>query len=268
MTLYSRAGAGLAHQGAPGSSGQYRADTGRGSLVDQAFDILCNRIIDLIYPPGTRLNERDVIQDLGLGRTPIREAFNRVAAVGLIDIEPNKGPTVCSLDMKGTEQIFDAYLVVGRIEASFCNLQDPGLAEDVQLCQRNHAEAIKARKPIEVSYWNARLHERIAATSNNDLLIDFSKRVHIHARRLNVIVYRVEMTKSKYYPEQQQSISDGMHRQLNDALQRQDRAALTAALDAQSVSFRSRFANAISDFDSEIFGGFSAIVSKPAVGQP
>lgn len=63
------------------------------SLAEQAYDLLEEMIITLVLPPRSILTEGVLIEKVGLGRTPIREALQRLSDVGLVRIAPRSGTT-------------------------------------------------------------------------------------------------------------------------------------------------------------------------------
>jgi DNA-binding GntR family transcriptional regulator len=69
------------------------------SLAEQAYDVIEEMIVTLVFPPGAQLTEAKLIDETGLGRTPIREALQRLADVGLIDIAPRQGTTVTNINV-------------------------------------------------------------------------------------------------------------------------------------------------------------------------
>jgi DNA-binding GntR family transcriptional regulator len=72
------------------------ADTS--SLSQQAYYLLRDRIVTLQLPPGTLVNERELAQDSGLGRTPVRDALRRLADENLVEIYPRRGVYVGAID--------------------------------------------------------------------------------------------------------------------------------------------------------------------------
>ena len=60
-------------------------------LKNHTYQILKERLINCIYEPGTMLNEAQLATDLGLSRTPVREAISRLEMDGFIKIIPKKG---------------------------------------------------------------------------------------------------------------------------------------------------------------------------------
>lgn len=79
----------------------------RGTTLDRVFlhlkdGILCGR-----YAPGQRLIEADLTRELGVSRGPLREAFRRLSAEGLVESVPNRGAIVRRLSAKQTQELFE-----------------------------------------------------------------------------------------------------------------------------------------------------------------
>src|SRR5262245_8816638 len=103
-----------------------------GRLVEQAVESIRNSILNLTLEPGGHINDRYLMETYSLTRTPMREALNRLAAEGLVDIIPNRGAYVHRLDLSEIEQLFEAYRVSERLAAFHCNFDDPTLVADVE----------------------------------------------------------------------------------------------------------------------------------------
>jgi DNA-binding GntR family transcriptional regulator len=69
------------------------------SLSAQAYYLLRDRIVTLELPPGTLVNERALMDELGIGRTPIREALRRLADDDLVEVYPRRGIYVGPVDV-------------------------------------------------------------------------------------------------------------------------------------------------------------------------
>jgi len=68
------------------------------SLTDKAYSVLEEMIVTLQLEPGEVLSEIALSQELGIGRTPIREALQRLAREGLVTILPRKGILVSDIN--------------------------------------------------------------------------------------------------------------------------------------------------------------------------
>ncbi len=69
----------------------------RGTPGGRVYALLRRAIVNIHLAPGTALNEIDVAESLGVSRTPVREAFRKLMAEGLVEIQPQKGTFVSRL---------------------------------------------------------------------------------------------------------------------------------------------------------------------------
>jgi DNA-binding GntR family transcriptional regulator len=83
------------------------------SLGNQAYQELKRIILERQIPPGGKLNEGDLAQALGISRTPIREAINRLEKEGLVKIIPQRGAYVVQLTEK---DIYELFLIRENLE--------------------------------------------------------------------------------------------------------------------------------------------------------
>lgn len=68
------------------------------------YEILRNKIINLEYKPGEELNVNGLVEELGVSRSPVRDALLRLSRDNLVDIFPQKGTRVSLLDVKIIQQ--------------------------------------------------------------------------------------------------------------------------------------------------------------------
>ncbi len=77
------------------------------TLREKACDALRQAISDHRFPPGTRLIERDLCEQLGVSRTSVREALRHLESEHLIEMVPHKGPVVAKLTPEEISEIYD-----------------------------------------------------------------------------------------------------------------------------------------------------------------
>ncbi len=82
------------------------------SMVEQACEILRERIRLGEIPPGTRLRQEVLAEELGISRTPLREAMRLLAADGLVVLEPNRGAVVVELSHDDRVAFWEARLAL------------------------------------------------------------------------------------------------------------------------------------------------------------
>ncbi len=76
------------------------------SLKDKAYTIVKDRIINCVYPPGSVLVEKDIIEEIAVSRTPFREAINALSKEGLVEMLPRKGVFVKSITLKDINDLY------------------------------------------------------------------------------------------------------------------------------------------------------------------
>ena len=76
-------------------------------LSDKAYALLLGKIIRLELAPGSILSEKDLISNLEIGRTPIRESLQRLANEGLVTHLPNRGMFVAEISASSVGNIYE-----------------------------------------------------------------------------------------------------------------------------------------------------------------
>ncbi len=91
----------------------------RGSSSGHVYAQLRNAIVTTQLPPGAALSEAEVAQRLNVSRTPVREAFRRLAAEGFLTVSPQVGSFVARLDR---QQLLDALFIRESLECGAARL--------------------------------------------------------------------------------------------------------------------------------------------------
>lgn len=77
------------------------------SLAGQAVDVLREQVLTGEIPPGSRVNEVEVAQKLGISRGPLREAIRHLASEGLLTLVPHRGAFVPDADSDEVKALFE-----------------------------------------------------------------------------------------------------------------------------------------------------------------
>lgn len=83
-----------------------------GTATEEAYRYVLNRIRRGEYHPGDRLRAEEIASAVGMSRMPVREAFGRLAAEGLLTLRPNRGAVVSVLTREDVEEIFEIRAVL------------------------------------------------------------------------------------------------------------------------------------------------------------
>lgn len=100
------------------------------SAVEKAYSEIRARIIGGVLAQGARLIEEDLAVEIGVSRTPVREAMRRLAQEGLIELRPNSGAMVAKWSVDDLVQLFDLRATLeGSVAAlAAARMDDNGLA--------------------------------------------------------------------------------------------------------------------------------------------
>jgi len=77
------------------------------SLVDAAYEQMRRRILDNVWPPGHRALEQEVAMELGMSRTPVREALLQLQNEGLVEVIPRHGVRVLPVSPTDMREIYE-----------------------------------------------------------------------------------------------------------------------------------------------------------------
>jgi DNA-binding GntR family transcriptional regulator len=103
----------VARESAPAAAEPYDDET----LTDRAYRLIEELIVTLALPPETILSEQSLAQRLGIGRTPIREALQRLARDGLVVILPRRGILVSQINLKTQMRLLEVRRELERLMA-------------------------------------------------------------------------------------------------------------------------------------------------------
>lgn len=163
----------------------------KGSLHQDAVTELRKMIISGEIPPGERLREVALSSQLGMSRTPLREAFRTLAAEGLVDLLPNRSVVVCELD---PTEAADVFKLLGALEAlaaqQACERMTAEQIETARKLQEDMVTAFEAGDRATYNDINRKVHELMVEGSGNASLI-MAWRLILpradRARRLNTL---------------------------------------------------------------------------------
>ena len=137
------------------------------SLADQVFEKLENDIIQGIYPRGEVLTELKLVEQLGVSRTPIREALRRLEQERLIE-DTGKGSRVLGITMEDLEDIMNIRQRIEGLAAYYAavNLTPEGLKELAHIVD------------LQEFYFSKRDKEHLRQVDDafHDMICDLSRR--------------------------------------------------------------------------------------------
>lgn len=160
--------------------------TTRGVLLSQKiFGEIETRIVQRAYPPGSHLAEDEIAAELGVSRTPVREAFRMLSRAGWLDVQPHSGAYVRNPTMDEVRQVFEVRQTLEDRAARLAarNITEPEVKELKRIIERGWKEVAKENGK-QITVLNSAFHATIAEASRNQILArlleDLGKQVQWH----------------------------------------------------------------------------------------
>lgn len=191
----------------------------------RVYDILRQRIITGVLRPGEVVNEAAIMEELKIGRTPLREAVLLLIAEGLVRTFPRRGTFVSELTVESLQQALEMRprLEVIAIELCCDRATDDELEHLVQLGQEPLSDS-----PAAVLEFDFNVHSQIVKSSHNEYLFEAWTRVYTACSRLKY---------SSFSPIQSAQAVQRELREVVDNLQRRDVRGTKKAMDVHLRSF-------------------------------
>lgn len=140
----------------------------RDRLADQAYEVLRQRILSRRLKPGERLSVPLLAQELGLSRSPVREAVQRLVREGLGSERPRQGAVVASAE---PEQLSPLYQVRAALEGLAAGLatsaDDPDLLPALRRLSDQQSAAFAAHDDAGVIHADIAFHRRLVEAAGN-----------------------------------------------------------------------------------------------------
>ncbi len=89
--------------------------TGRPAAKDRALDYVKSQVLTGAFPGGELISEGEVASALGMSRTPVREAFLRLEAEGLLRLYPQRGALVVPVSSEEARAVIEARLLLEAV---------------------------------------------------------------------------------------------------------------------------------------------------------
>jgi DNA-binding GntR family transcriptional regulator len=141
------------------------------SLSQQAYERIKGRIVSLDLAPGAVIDEVHLRQELALGRTPIREALQRLALEKLVVIVPRRGMYVSDIGITSLQQLFEVRLVLESLAVRYAaqrGTADHWLQMEHVLVDSSRDEAADNRDLIAL---DEACHQIIYEAADNEFLL-------------------------------------------------------------------------------------------------
>lgn len=146
-------------------------------LRDVVFETLRDAIITQVLKPGERLMEIQLADELGVSRTPVREAIRKLELEGLVVMVPRKGAYVAGVSMKDIHEVYEVRAALEMLAVSLAaeRITEEELdALERQVLRESEAEAEQDENTLDnIIYIDSTFHDIIYQAAHNQRLVQF-----------------------------------------------------------------------------------------------
>ena len=205
-----------------------------------AYEIIYRKIISLEYEPGQRLEENQLVKQLGIGRTPIREALLNLSADMMVESQPNKGFVVSPITLQKTKAAFTALKILELGIATLAVHQDvTHYLSQMEIANQAVKDAIVQMDILRLVEANSTFHNYFARCSNNEYLIQGLNKVRCETNRLAYLSYGNEIDPCNSLHDHYESVV-GEHNEIITYIKKRDETELKETICRHIKTFQKR----------------------------
>ncbi|MFZ5860728.1 MAG: GntR family transcriptional regulator [Spirochaetota bacterium] len=212
------------------------------SIQDIVFSTLRDEIVNQVLKPGDVLNTVELSKRLGVSRTPIREALNRLVSIGLIEESPHKS---CYVKKLSIEQVIEIYYIRAALSGAAARLAATKISKEDQqklldLC--NQMENINEPDPSKsMLKKNREFHNIIIAAAKSPNLENLLEQYYQLSQHYRALALE--------FPDSFRQVCSE-HRKIAEAMLVRDKNAAESSMREHYMNTARRIAKAFhADFD-------------------
>lgn len=192
------------------------------TIREELFNILRKRILTGEAPPGTRLIESKLAEDIGTSRTPVREALHSLERENLLKSIPRVGYVVREISDEEVEEIIEIRVVLETLAAKWAaaRITKPQLKRLEKILEVTN-RCVQRKETSGVVELDTEFHEIICKASGSKRIVEMGQTLRDHMLRFRMISLRV--------PEIAGRANEG-HGKIVEAIKKEDFKAIEAAV--------------------------------------
>ena len=158
------------------------------SLRGRVFSQLQNDILNGKYQPGDSLIETKISEEIGVSRTPVREAIRQLELEGLVQSVPNKGTIVKGISLQDIEDIYTIRMMIEGLAARWATekITPPELAELKETFELEEFYTPKNNADCLLKF-DSRFHDIIYKASKSRPLMHTLSTFHHYVQRARIV---------------------------------------------------------------------------------
>lgn len=153
------------------------------TLRELALSNLRDAIFNGYFRPGDRLVERDLVEQLGVSRSIVREVLRHLESEGLVSRLPQKGPIVAQLDLDIVQQIYEVRAALEAMAAKLCaEANDPDIVPALEKALEGIRGGYAKKDWNEVLSYTSQFYHELFERVNRHVALDI---VNLLTARIN-----------------------------------------------------------------------------------
>jgi len=156
-------------------------------LPTKIYEIIKRKIVNRRIPLGTKLREDLLAKELGVSRTPVREALNRLAQEGLVEIFPRRGIHVIE---PSVDDVIELLEIREALEGMVARLAASKITDEVLRRMKKYFEGreqqIRQREFAGYSKADVDFHNLLLKACGNDRLVQIMNNLYDHIQMLRL----------------------------------------------------------------------------------
>ena len=179
-------------------------------LREMVYEELKIQILTGQIVPGTRMMEVDLAEEMGVSRTPIREAIRKLEKEGLVTIEPRRGAYASMISTQDMVEILEVRQDLEGLAAYFAATRmSPVEMEELKEIADKYNDAVKSGNMKELIRYDTQFHRLIVDSCNNKILVSMVEQLQELVLRFRYIYYD-NFKRGEEMPREHQEIIDAI----------------------------------------------------------
>ena len=199
------------------------------SLSDRIFNTIEKSILSGSIKPGERIVETKLSADLGVSKSPVREALRRLAGEGTLTLIPRKGYFVRNIDRKSIEDFFDIMFIL-EPAAAVLSLKGKNqtVCQQIDEIVKDMSRCVRKKDFDAYRVLNDRFHGLFINLTGNEWIIKIRQALQKQAFMLRSL----SLTQDRFPPSLEE------HQIIANAYKKEDETLLTQAVKNHLAMFR------------------------------
>ena len=192
-------------------------------LREMVYEELKMQILTGTIVPGTRMMEVELANQIGVSRTPVREAIRKLEKEGLVVIEPRKGAYASQISTKDMVEILEVRQNMEGLAAFFAaSRMQPDQLSELKEVAGLYNTAVADGNMEDMIKYDTRFHRIIVESCNNKILVQMIEQLQELVLRFRYIYYD-DFRRAEKMPEE--------HRMILEAIEKGDADSARQAAD-------------------------------------